>query len=134
MDDIFAARLMSTDLHTVSPDTLVEDAAEDMLTNDVGSLVVVDEEGGLEGILTTTDFVGIVAESHPKAETPVSRYMTTDVVTTTAGTPVGEVAETIVDHGFHHVPVVDDAEGVIGMLSTTDLTAYVSQVQTPDPA
>ena len=133
MDDIFVARLMSTDLRTISPDTLVEDAAEAMLTNDVSSLIVVNDNGGLEGILTTTDFVGIVAESHPKAETPVSRYMTTDVVTTTANTPIRDVAGTITEHGFHHVPVVDEDEGVIGMLSTADLAAYLSHVQTPEP-
>ncbi|WIV68596.1 CBS domain-containing protein [Natrialbaceae archaeon AArc-T1-2] len=133
MDDIFVARLMSTDLRTISPDTLVEDAAEAMLTNDVSSLIVVDDDGGLDGILTTTDFVGIVAESHPKAETPVSRYMTTDVVTTTANTPIRDVADTITEHGFHHVPVVDEAEGVIGMLSTADLAAYLAHVQTPEP-
>ncbi|MFC4248930.1 CBS domain-containing protein [Natribaculum luteum] len=134
MDDIFVARLMSTDLHTVSPDTLVEDAGEAMLENGIGSVVVVDEDERLEGILTTTDFVEIVAESHPKAQTSVSRYMTTDVVTTHAQASIRDVADTMIEHGFHHLPVVDEEEGVIGMVTTTDLAAYLSHVQTPSPA
>lgn len=134
MDDIFVGRVMSSDVHTVPPDTLVADAADEMLDNDIGSVMVVDGDNQLLGILTATDFVRIVAESHPKAETPVERYMTTGVVTTTAGTPIRDAADTMVTHGFHHLPVVDEREGVVGMLSTTDLTAYLSRVQTPSPS
>ena len=134
MDDIFAARLMSSDLETVTPDTLVEDAATQMQESGVGSLVVTDESNHLLGILTTTDFVDIVAKSKPKAETTVERYMTTDVLTTTAQTSIVDVADIMLEHSIHHVPVVDDEEGVIGILSTTDLTAYISTVQTPSPA
>ncbi|MFB6160106.1 MAG: CBS domain-containing protein [Haloferacaceae archaeon] len=133
MDDIYAARIMSTDLHTVSPDTLVEDAANLMLDNDISSLLVVEEDNGLAGILTTTDFLSIVAKSQPKAETTVSRYMTTDVVTTTAQAQIRDVAATMLDHGFHHMPVVDETEGVIGIVSTTDLAAYLSQVEPVPP-
>ena len=134
MDDIFVARLMSTGLHTVTPDTLVEDAAHVMLENDIGSVVVVDGDNALQGILTSTDFVEIVAGQKPKDQTPVSKYMSTDVVTTSAQTPIQDAADLIVEHGFHHLPVVDDTEGVIGMISTTDLTAYVSRLQSPTPA
>ncbi|MFD1586515.1 CBS domain-containing protein [Halorientalis brevis] len=134
MDDIFVARVMSTGLHTVRPDTLVEDAAQIMLDNDIGSVLVVDEDNQLAGILTTTDFVTIVSESKPKAETSVSRYMTTDVITTTAQDSIQDVADTMLEEGFHHMPVVDEDEGLIGMVTTTDLAAYISQVQTPNPS
>jgi CBS domain-containing protein len=133
MEDIFVARLMSTGIHSVTPDTLVEDAAQILQEESIGSLVVVDEEGHLEGILTTTDFVDIVAKSKPKAETTVERYMTTDVVTTTAQASIQEVADEMMERGIHHMPVVDDDEGVIGMLSTSDLAGYISSVQTPSP-
>ena len=134
MDDIFVGRLMSSDLHTVAPDTLVEDAAELLLTHEIGSVVVVDEDNQLRGILTSTDYVRIVAETHPTAETPVSAYMTTDIVTATAQDPIRDVADAMVEHGFHHVPVVSDTDGVIGMITTSDLTAYLSHVQTPSPS
>jgi CBS domain-containing protein len=134
MDDIFVARLMSTSLHTVSPDTLVEDAAKLMMDEGIGSVVVVDDDNQLCGILTTTDFVRIVAERKPKDQTPVSEYMTADVVTTTAQVPIREVADTMMNHGFHHVPVVDEDEGVIGMITTTDLAAYLSTAEAPSPS
>lgn len=132
IDDLFVARLMSTDLKTVSPDTLVEDAADLMLNNVIGSVVVVDD-GELSGILTRTDFVAIVAGQEPKDQTPVSEYMTTDVLTASAGDSIRDVADRMVEAGIHHMPVVDDEEGVIGMITTSDLTAYLSTVQTDSP-
>lgn len=134
MDDIFVGRLMSSDIHTVSPETLVEDAAQVMLGNDIGSVIVVDGNNELEGILTTTDFVDIVAKSQPKAETTVARYMSTGIVTATAQDPIRDVADAMVEHGFHHVPVVSDEDGVIGIITSSDLAAYLSHVQTPSPS
>ncbi len=125
IDDVFAARLMTTDLHTVTPDTPVEDAAGILLDNDISSALVV-EDGHLVGILTTTDFVDIVAKSQPKAETTVERYMTTDPVTADAQDTVAAIARTMVDEGFHHVPIVDDDGTPIGIITTSDLAAYVS--------
>ncbi|MFC6716839.1 CBS domain-containing protein [Natrialbaceae archaeon GCM10025810] len=134
MDDIFVARIMSTDLHTVTPDTLVEDAASVMLEEGIGSVVVVDDDNQLEGILTNTDFVDIVAQSRPKAQTTVSKYMSTDVVTASAQDTIRDAADLMVERGFHHLPVVNEAEGVIGIVTTSDLTAYLSTAQTPSPS
>ena len=134
MQDIFVARLMSSGVVTVTPDTLVEDAAELLLEEGIGSLVVVDDDNQLAGILTSTDFVRIVRDSEPKAETTVERYMTEGVVTAEAGEPIREAADRLITYEIHHLPVVDEEEGVIGMLSTTDLAAYFSDVQKPSPA
>ncbi len=132
IDDVFVARLMTTDLHTVTPDTLVADAAGVLLDNDISSALVV-EDGHLVGILTTTDFVEIVAKSQPKAETTVERYMTANPVTTDAQDSVAAVAATMVEHGFHHVPVVDDEGTPIGIITTSDLAAYVSGTEPLTP-
>ncbi|MDB2224668.1 CBS domain-containing protein [Halorubrum ezzemoulense] len=125
IEDVFVARLMSTDLHTVTPDTLVEDAAAVLLENDISSVLVVDDDGDLVGILTSTDFVDIVAKSQPKAETTVERYMTRDPITTGAQDDVSAVAATMLERGFHHVPVVD-GRTPIGIITTSDFAAYVS--------
>ena len=125
IEDVFVARLMSTDLHTVTPDTLVEDAAAVLLEEDISSVLVVDDDGDLVGILTSTDFVDIVAKSRPKAETTVERYMTRDPITAGAQDDVAAVAATMLEHGFHHVPVVD-GETPIGIITTSDFAAYVS--------
>ncbi|PSQ36690.1 histidine kinase [Halobacteriales archaeon SW_12_69_24] len=134
MEDIYVARLMSTDLVTARPETLVEDAARLLMDNDIGSLPIVAEDNELLGILTTTDFVTIVAHSEPKAETTVERYTTTDVVTATAQEDIRDAADRMLANDCHHLPVVDDEAGLIGMISTADLTQYLSRVETPSPA
>lgn len=133
MEDIFVGRLMTEGVITVTPDTPVETAASILLEESIGSLVVVDENDQLVGILTSTDFVRIVKESEPKAQTMVSRYMTEDVLTTTAQESIRDAADNLLEKSIHHLPVVDEESRVIGILSTTDLTAYISDVQQPTP-
>ncbi|AFZ72133.1 CBS domain-containing protein [Natronobacterium gregoryi] len=133
MDDIFVARVMSSSIHTVQRDTLVEDAARVLLENEIGSALVVDDDGKLEGILTSTDFVDIVAQSRPKAETTVERYMSTDIVTASAQDSIRDVADLMIEHGFKHVPIVDEDAGAIGIVTTTDLASYLSRLQSPSP-
>ena len=134
MEDIYVARLMSTDLVTAMPETLVEDAAQLLMDNDVGSLPIVDGDNSLVGILTTTDFVTIVARSEPKAETTVERYMTTDVVTATAQVSIRDAADHMVTNDCHHLPVVDESGSLIGVISSADLAMYLSHDVMPSPS
>ncbi|MEF8843534.1 MAG: CBS domain-containing protein [Haloarculaceae archaeon] len=103
-----------------------------MLDRGIGSAVVVDGDDGLEGILTATDFVGIIADGDPDPSATVGTAMSTDVTTTTANEPVRSVADLMLEHGFHHVPVLDYSE-VIGIITTTDLTAYISRREESPP-
>lgn len=133
MADLFVGRLMSSRIWTISPDMPAKEAARTMIENDIGSVIVTGEDDSLEGIITATDFLRISADERSASETDVAEYMSTDLTTTTANADVREVADLMIEQGFHHVPVVDDAEGVIGMISTTDLTAYLSHIETPSP-
>ncbi|MFW6385201.1 MAG: cyclic nucleotide-binding/CBS domain-containing protein [Halodesulfurarchaeum sp.] len=133
MDDIFVGRIMSSPVVTVSSDASVREAARRMRENDIGSLVVVDDGERLRGILTATDFVSAVGDDRSMAEMTVADCMTEVVATTTANEPIRDVADVMTEHGFHHVPVVDD-ERVIGMVTTSDLTAYLSHVEVPSPS
>ncbi|WP_128477232.1 CBS domain-containing protein [Halorussus pelagicus] len=134
MEDIFVGRLMSSPVETVSPDTKAHVAAETMLDEGIGSVIVTDDDGQLLGILTATDFVHIAAEQRWATDATVETYMTTDVTTTDANAEVQDIADLMITEKFHHVPVVDEQEGVVGIITTTDITAYISNVQTPTPS
>lgn len=49
--------------------------------------------------------------------------MTAPVVTVPAGTPIAEIARTLRRHRVSAVPVVDEAGGVVGLVSEYDLLA-----------
>ncbi len=126
MDDIFVGSLMTSPVTTVSPETAANDAATLMLEEGISSVVVVDDSDELVGILTSTDFVAIAAADHSAESVSVADYMTTDIVTTTVNESIQDVADRFIEHGIHHVPVVAGDDGVVGMVTTTDLTAYLS--------
>ena len=133
MEDIFVGRLMSSPITMVPPETTVREAARLMRDEEIGSVIVVDDDDSLRGILTSTDFVAAVADERSMAETSVTEFMTEDVVTATANESIREIADVMVEHGFHHVPVVEDGQ-VIGIVTTSDLTAYLSHVEQPSPS
>lgn len=131
MEDIFVARVMSADLHTVVPGTPLSEAAGVMLDNEIGSVLVV-EDDRIAGIVTTTDFVRLVADGSTTGA-PVEAAMTTDIVTADPQDSIREAADTMLEHGIHHLPVVDESAGVVGMITTTDLASYLSHVERPSP-
>ncbi|MFR9798177.1 CBS domain-containing protein [Streptomyces sp. MS06] len=61
----------------------------------------------------------------------VGSVMTTDVVRAGDGTPFKEVARLLAEHRISGLPVVDEDERVIGVLSESDLLSR--QAQAPDP-
>ena len=126
MDDAFVGQLMSSPVLTIEPDTTAAAAGEAMLEGEIKSVVVIDADCYAEGILTSTDFVAMAADERDPTETTVGDYMTTDIVTTDAGASIAEVARAMDEHDISHVPVVDAHDQVDGMITATDLTAYLS--------
>ncbi|MGW9031202.1 CBS domain-containing protein [Streptomyces sp. NPDC055722] len=61
----------------------------------------------------------------------VGSVMTSDVVSAAYGTPFKEVARLLADHRISGLPVIDEDDKVIGVISETDLMAR--QAETPDP-
>jgi CBS-domain-containing membrane protein len=56
----------------------------------------------------------------------VSRYMTTDIVTTGAATPLPRLARMMIDAHIHRLIVVDEHQKPIGVVSSTDLLAAMA--------
>lgn len=125
MEDVFVGSLMSMPVETVTADTPLRTAGGTMLEHAIGSVVVVGDGDRIEGILTATDFVKLVAEGDVDPDGTVGAVMSTDLTTITADATIQRVADLILERGFHHVPVVDGDE-VIGIITTRDLSAYLS--------
>jgi CBS domain-containing protein len=118
--------LMSTNIRTVTPGTTITEAAETLVEEGIGSLVVVDETDQPVGMFTTTDLARAVSVGDPATETTVEEYMTEDFYTLDARNGARDAAAKMIGRGVHHLPVVDDDGAVIGMVSTMDITSYLS--------
>lgn len=126
MIDVRIGQIMSEELFTVNESQSLADAGTGMTDADIKSVVVSDTDDRPVGILTSTDFVRMAADRDPPTESSVGDYMTDDIVTTTPDTPVKEAADLMVNHEISHLPVVGDDGRLTGMVTTTDIAAYVS--------
>lgn len=61
----------------------------------------------------------------------VADVMTTDVVTVTADTTVDEIVKTLLQHNVSAVPVVDEKNAVVGLVSEGDLMRRVREDEAP---
>lgn len=126
INDIDVSRLMSEDLVTVTPDTPIGTAGTTLLAESVGSLLAVDDAGEMVGILTGTDFIDLVS-TDGSVDATVAECMTDSVVTVDADDSIRDAAAKMIADDIQHLPVTD-ADGVVGMLSATDLTAHLSYI------
>ena len=92
---------------------LVGDAAR------VGAILVLNK-GGLAGIFTERDALSRVLAAGLEPETtPLGRVMTANPDTITPNRPFGEALIMMYDHGYRHVPVVED-DVPVGIVSMRD--------------
>jgi signal-transduction protein with cAMP-binding, CBS, and nucleotidyltransferase domain len=126
VDNTPVEKLMSTDLLTVTPDTDISDAADILLDEGVGSLVVLDVDDTLAGVLTSTDFVTVVSANHSSHTGVVGDYMTEDVLTVPSSATLYDAAVKMMREDIQHLPVASDDDEIVGMLSATDLTAQLT--------
>lgn len=105
---------------TSGEDTVL-DAAQQMLSQDVGTLIVTDADGRAEGIVTDRDLVlRCMAEGLKPEETILEDVMTRDVRTVYEETSVEAALETMADQEVRRLIVVNDADRVIGVVSLDD--------------
>jgi len=125
-NDTPVKRLMTTELVTVEPSTEISSAAKVLLDQKAGSLVALDEDKQVSGILTCTDLAALVADKTVSDETTVDEYMTTDVVTISPQQSIQDAAVNMITEGIQHLPVTNSEDEMIGMLSTTDITNHLT--------
>ena len=109
---------------SVGPDASVLDAALLMNEHRVGALVVLDG-GKLAGIFTERDILRrVVADRRDPAATPIHEVMTREVACCQAHTSLDEARFVLMDRRIRHLPVVDNCETLVGMVSIGDLNAH----------
>jgi len=122
-----AGEIMTTRLHTISPETTLAEAGEVMARYGHGSLPVVDRQGHLLGLLTRRDLDR--ALRHGLDSAPVSIYMWKGPVTIPPDMPAEKVRQTMVEHDVGRLLVVDEERRLLGLISRTDLLKLWPEVR-----
>jgi len=107
---------------TVKSTALVSQAADILAKYRIGSVVVSDDDGQTAaGILSERDIVRELSASGSRClDQPVSKYMTSELVTSTNQATVQEVLSQMTEGRFRHMPIVEDGK-MIGLVTLGDL-------------
>jgi CBS domain-containing membrane protein len=130
---------MSRDVVTVQPSTPSERAWQLMVRHAVKALPALDAHGTLLGIVTMHDFfvahapAGEAASGAP-AGSRVSDLMTAPVLTARPEQPIVDLVAAFSDGGRHHLPVVDEARRLVGMVTQSDMVAALFRAGLERPA
>ena len=144
---------MQSPVVTVHIDDVVANVADLMIRHNIGSVVVVDDEGDIRGLVTermfmpqedlfpfvrgtvtrlmgtnvgsdhSTAYYDAIAEARAKG---VQEVMESDPASVEPDTTLDKVIETIAESGENHVPVVVDNKPV-GMIARHDLLQLFSE-------
>jgi diguanylate cyclase (GGDEF)-like protein len=133
MHHINVAELMSRTLHTVSVDVKLAEVVRTMHMNHVSCLVVVADKRQPVGIVTERDLVRVLDEifSGRKSQyLSVAEIMTSPLLTIRENANIFDALVLCRSHQIRHLPVVDEAGSLCGLLTYTDLAkAYELAVQ-----
>ena len=117
--------------HVVSvvPTATVYSAACVMTRANCGSVLVIDTSNTLLGIVTERDLMTrLVAKSLDPAVTTVADIMTRSPYCVVPETKVADAVLIMIERGFRHLPIVTDANKILGVFSVRD--ALPREVQT----
>lgn len=109
-------------VETVAPDLAIGDAAHKLATLRIGALVVVDDGGGIVGILSERDIVrGVGLQGDTCLRLRVADLMTSAVLTCTADDTVESIMKTMTERRIRHLPVLDGDGMLCGIVTIGDV-------------
>jgi CBS domain-containing protein len=150
MADRTAREVMTTPVHTVRPETTLEEIAQLMATHRISGVPVVDPEGRVLGMVSEADLIdehkreariprtalyglfpvpdAALLEAFRGGRTLQARQlMSTHVITATEETTLHELADIMVRRKINRIPIVRDGR-LVGIVSRADLVrALVTQ-------
>lgn len=111
---------------TVSEDTLLSEVIERLQSCKIGGVLVVDKGGKLVGVFTERDCVQKVLGRGVDITTArVSQYMTKDPVSQPPDITTAYALNLMSHGGFRHLPLVDQDQVPIGIVSVKDVLDFI---------
>lgn len=123
---MLAKDVMKTEVVTVSPSAPITEAALSMREENIGALVVVDDEGRPVGIITDRDIVvSVVAYSKNPVEILVEEVMTKKLIVVQEDTSIFEILKILAKNNIRRVPVMKKGK-LVGIVSVDDLIVVIT--------
>jgi CBS domain-containing protein len=118
-----ARDVMTPDPACCSPHTTLDEVAKLMAQNDCGEIPIIDTADRIVGVVTDRDIVTrVVAEGKNPGAYTAETCMTDPVVTVRVDTPLEAVVAEMEKHQIRRIPVVDEREACVGIISQADVS------------
>jgi len=124
MVSTFVKDIMKKNVITIDEAESIQEAAQKMLTANVGCVIVTRKDEPV-GIITERDFVTKVAAEGRPLFTDVSEIMSLPLTTVNPDETVWEAAEIMRVKGIHKLPVKEGTK-IVGIVTTTDFVKICS--------
>ena len=106
---------------SVTPDTTAAEVAKQLSVKRIGSVLVLNDQSTVVGIVSERDLVRALATHGAKAmELEIRQIMTREVVSCHPDDSIDEVMQTMTSGRFRHIPVVHHGE-LLGLVSIGDV-------------
>lgn len=123
---ITVADVMTGNVETVAPEVSAMEVADRLRADDIGSLVVAEDEEPV-GIVTDTDLIELLVAGGDHEEFTARDVMSSPLVTIEEASSVVEAVETFREYDVSKLPATSDGE-LVGITTTADVSHYVPQV------
>lgn len=115
------------DVATIAPDSSIRDAMTALIERKVGSLVVVNKEGAVVGIITERDIFRLAHKTECRMmEMKVSDVMTREVIISVLDDDLDYLRNLITENRIRHLPVMNQGK-LAGLISIGDVVRRESE-------
>ena len=118
--------IMSSPVKTINASDTLGSAAEAMVMNEIGAVVVI-ERTNLIGIITERDIVKQVVRASDALKKSVKQLLFKSLVTVGPSTTIQEAFATMLKNKIRRLPVVDGSK-LVGIVTEKDLMRWVLRV------
>ncbi|PSL24861.1 CBS domain-containing protein [Chitinophaga ginsengisoli] len=117
-------------VYSIQPNDTVFDALSVLVNKNVGALVVLSENDKVVGIFSERDYARrVILKGRASKETLISEIMTENPFTVTEDNSIQDCMVKMTDKHIRHLPVTDDQQRLVGMISIGDVVKYVIDEQ-----
>lgn len=111
-----AKHMMLTKVITANPSMSVKETIDILYDKHIGSVVSIDNDKKCIGIFTERDAIRLVAKNVDLNQ-PLNNLMTKNIITIHEDSSLQEVRKIIQTHSIRHLPVVNEEDRLVGLLS-----------------
>ena len=125
MSEKFVTKLSERKCFTLSENDTIKKVSEKLKKYNIGAMPVLStQDNNVIGIVSERDLARYIFNNEFKNDLPVTKIMSTNLITCNLNTSVTELMEIITNNKIRHIPIMEEKK-LLGMVSIGDVVNYI---------